>query len=525
MAEKKDKAKNVDGAVDAKNVQDGQKSIFSKDIVGKSEVTRVSSDFVRWCLISIAAVILSYMISRVTGLYNNENLIQYMMMGGLFIVLMCGAGLILSDRATDKQKVYMLFIMGMIMRIGYMLYTPCTVRSHDLWGFAVEGNDGYGHAGYIIGLVKEGHLPTINWRQYYQQPFFYVLGGYVSYVINAILGNDSLEFLVDASKTVSCVASCVVMFAAEELMAGLNVKVEGRCVANGIIAFLPVFYLTGGRVGPDSLACMFMALAFLYTMYWNNKPDWKNTIILAVLYGLGMQTKISCGVVALFTAVIFLVKLWEYFKDKKALGLMVKYIVFGIISLPLGLWYGVRNYKLFKQPLTYVLELKPDSTLYTGNVSLFKRVIGIDFNNLFNKPYTSVADDYNAPVYYIKSSLFGEFKFNIAEWIPSMLVLINTALVAYTIVAIVIMVKNKHKNVELMKFVVMLVVYYCSTIYFYCKYPYGCSMDFRYMGFFAMLMAIMLGCFVSDSSKVWRRIAQGLVMAFGVFSCVMYCFC
>ena len=77
---------------------------------------------------------------------------------------------------------------------------------------------------------------------------------------------------------------------------------------------------------------------------------------MAVIYGLGVMTKVSVGVIALFTAVVFVIMLVKTVKTdaKQWKMLMLRYIVFGLISLPLGLWYSVRNYRMFGQPLGYV---------------------------------------------------------------------------------------------------------------------------------------------------------------------------
>lgn len=104
------------------------------------------------------------------------------------------------------------------------------------------------------------------------------------------------------------------------------------------------------------------------------EKNWKNTLLLAVIYGLGMMTKISMATLAVFTAVVFARSFFKACKTGTWKGLLLKYAVFGAISLPLGLWYSLRNYLLFRQPLTYVLEMSRDSALYTGDRSIWQRL-------------------------------------------------------------------------------------------------------------------------------------------------------
>ena len=77
------------------------------------------------------------------------------------------------------------------------------------------------------------------------------------------------------------------------------------------VAFTPVFYLRGGSVGPDMLATFFVTAEFLWTLYWKKNQNSKNTLFLALLYGLGVMTKISCAIVAVYTIIVF----WENYGE------------------------------------------------------------------------------------------------------------------------------------------------------------------------------------------------------------------
>ncbi|MBR6925104.1 MAG: hypothetical protein IKH50_11295 [Oscillospiraceae bacterium] len=48
-----------------------------------------------------------------------------------------------QKKLTADVLVASIIFAGFVMRIGYMLYTPAAVRSHDMWEFE---KDGYGHA-------------------------------------------------------------------------------------------------------------------------------------------------------------------------------------------------------------------------------------------------------------------------------------------------------------------------------------------------------------------------------------------
>lgn len=465
----------------------------------------------------VLLVVASYIISRILGL-ESKPLVVKSEMAVLMIVI--ALAYIYQKRVQNVNgAINLIMIGGMVMRIGYMLYTDCNVRSHDLWEMNADAS---GHAGYLLTLLEKHHLPENNYLQWYQQPFFYLAGACFSRIINSILSCKETYYLVDAAKTVSCAASCISLFVCKKIFEECNLKAEQIENAILLTAFLPVFYLTGGRIGPNALAAMFMLLAFLYTLRWRKYPDWKNTILLAVIYGLGVMTKISCGVIAVVTIIVFLGKLLQKGGIREKGMLLLKYTVFGMVSLPLGLWYSVRNYILFKQPLNYVLRQEDSSDLFTGMHSIVERMIGIDLSNLIQSPYTNVWEDYNAPVYYIKSALFGEFTYHIPGWIPVLLLLCAAILSAAVVMAIIWQLWKNRADKTGNLVVAAFLIYYVNMLWFYYQYPHGCSMDFRYMMFIVAPAGVLLAKYMNAQSGSGRGLKY-VLWGQAICSCIMYC--
>ena len=464
----------------------------------------------------VLAVCLAYTVSRLTGLYEHPVMIQIGMVAGLL-----GCCLYIWRKKPDEKKICtILIIMGIIMRIGYMLYTGCEERQHDLWEL---DKNSYGHAAYLLTLIEDGHLPETNQVQMYQQPMFYFLGAGISKVINWICRSDEAYFLVDTAKTVSCVASCICLLLCRRIGNLCGLMEKEMKYALMLTAFLPAFYIAGGTIAPDALAAMFMLLAFALTLQWMNDPGWINTILLAVVYGLGVLTKISCGVVALMTAAIFVWKLISQLKKgiKTVWPLMGKYLVFGLIALPLGLWYSVRNYLLFGQPLNYVLPLGEDSWLYRGNCSVVERLFLVQISNFFRSPYVDLNTDYNAPAYYLKSSLFNEFRYDVPGWIPVLLLLCAFLCAVACLVALIWQIMRNRGDFLCNIIAGMSVLYYASILFFYLQYPYTCSMDFRYILFLVIPFSVLLGKYIQYHEKKAAWIRTGL-WGLAVSSCLMY---
>lgn len=471
-------------------------------------------------------IIISYISMRLIGFSGDNFFVTIVMlcaMAMVAIVISFRKEMKATDIAMTPIQRYDVFCelaiaIGVIMRVGYMLYTLCDERSHDLGGINTE--DG-GHAGYILTLSENYRLPETNELQYYQQPMFYILGTIISKFVNLIMGSNSSFDIVDGTKIVSCFASCAMLFLTMEFCRLMKLSGKAKLAAVLLMSFMPDFYLCGGRVNCDMLAALFMTLEVLYTFKWYKNPSWGNTILLAIWYGLGVSTKISCGLMAIFTAAVFLKVLVDSIKEAekgKMFKLIEKYLVFGLISLPLGLWYCVRNYIKFGQSFTYVMEINRESELFTGNQSLFRRFFSIDVGNLIDTPFANPYNDYNAPVYYLKSSLFGEFLHDREP--VAWLLLFSAVMVAILIVAAMIkqlVYNRKDINGNIMVGLILLV--FASMYWFYYRYPFGCSMDFRYMIFTTMPAAMLLGK-LAEADKL--NITFVSVSAYSVLSVLMY---
>lgn len=468
----------------------------------------------------ILATVFSYLLCRILKISGQPESIQWFLFACLGLVSVRMVWKWRKYRANEEILVREILIMGILMRIGYMLYTGCEVRSHDMFEIDVNGA---GHAGYLLQVMTKGRLPESNFRQCYQQPFFYFLGSLFSGGINTLLSCRDSYFLVDAAKTVSCSASCISLLLCRSISMECGLRGKGELTAVTLTAFLPAFYLTGGRVTPDALAAMFMLLEFLYTIRWIKEPGWKHTVLLAIIYGCGVMTKISCSVIAILTAAVFLKKLYDALRKKAGdfKLLLGKYVVFGLISLPLGLWYSVRNYIRFHQDFQYVPRISETSELYTGMHSITERFWGIDVSSLFQTPYVNIWEDYNAPVYYLKSSCFGEFTYQVPGWIPALLLFSAFGIAVACGAALLWQIRQKNGEWTGYLCAGIFLIFYVSMLVFYQKYPFACSMDFRYMIFMVVPAGILLGKYAEAHQQRCGWINTGLFL-FAVSSCLMY---
>ena len=484
-------------------------------------------------LLLAAGIILCYLLTE--GLKINEILLHdtthviNVVMGVLIV-----GGLILFHfrvrKVPDKTEelIRLMLFAGLVMRIGYMLYTDAYTRPHDIAG---------GHDSYILQIMQNFQLPQDNHGQFYQQPVYYIISAIVSAVVNAILGtSEDPHALVNAAKIVSCFASCSVLLMVPKLCKELELDRRAEPVVLAITAFLPEFYLLAGRVGPDSLSVYLMMLALLLTIRWFKSQTFPLTIQLAVVYGLAISTKISCAVFAIFTAVLMLIKLVQAIKQKKAAPLLAKLGVFGCISLPLGMWYCIRNLVRFDQPFNYVYPLPITCDLYCGDHSIASRFLYFSMENLKLRPYANPWEDYNYPMYLVKCSVFGEFQYGVPEWVSYGLVLVNFALILLSLFAMIYVICcTKEKPMLRFGIPALWMFMYGFSINFNINYPFGCTMDFRYIVPTAIFGGLYLSVaynssleehknqFASGAAKVVRCLIPSLTALFSALSVYMYC--
>lgn len=419
-------------------------------------------------------------------------------------------------------------VVGIGMRVGYMLYTPTTIRTHDLGTIDINSN---GHMAYILNIL-EGHLPTSNAYQFYHPPLFHYLAAKICKLVNIFLRRENISEIVEASKIVSCFASCSMIILTKRICEELELKEKGKLIAVTLVCFIPNFYLLAGRVNNDALAIFFMFFIILYTIKWYHNPSYRNVIMLALGFGLGMMSKISVGILAFYTGSVMLYVLFKAQGIKAKKGIFLELSTFGAVCFPMALWYPIRNNRLFGQPLAYVLKISKEHPLYCGNYPWYKRFLGLPFSETYSSIYNSPYADYNVNVYLIKGALFGEFTFDIPNLISLALLLTYIVIIGVVVLSYIYLIYRYIKNKTFKDYTILVVtaILYVSHICFNIQNPFGCTMDFRYVVPIALMNALAMGEVVNDLGNYNKQIATSMriaiyaiVVVFSVLSIVMFC--
>ena len=459
----------------------------------------------------------------------------------LFLLAVICALMRITDTLSARNFIILMIAAGIVLRYVYCLYTSSGDRQHDVGYF----NWTWGHANYIEYWYKNGlKLPDFDVRniwQYYHPPLHHWLMALFLRLLTTF--GMQYETACQALQFLPFLWSSLSMAVVYRIFRWANLKKTPLVIAAAIVCFHPTFVLIGGFFNNDTLCVLLMLLSIMFALKWYRKPTLLNIIPIALSVGLGMMTKLSAWMVAPAIAIIFL---YVFIKNIKSwLKYIGQFAVFGAISIPLGIWWQVRNLIEFKIPLTYVPYLSEQDAQYCGNMPLTERLF--DFGNgqlsfvydAFTDPnFGAPYNEYNPTIGLIKTSLFGEGQNGISDihfpqiattgpilfWIGVILAILCTA-------AFVIMMISKKSGLDGISrvFFGVLAVTMLGSYYLFCfKFPFTCTMNIRYcvplIPLFAMGLGLLLQRFNGDSvgEKVLRYGTYVLAAAFAVMTCIVY---
>jgi len=438
----------------------------------------------------------------------------------LLLTALAGAALILHTRRRLTAGETGLFILaaGMVLRFGYMLYTPFYVRGHDITTYT-----GWGHLAYIYRLYGMQGLPASYAGQFYHPPLAHMAAAAAAGLHALVAGPSPLDVHFEAARLIPCFASCALLLMSGRLFDALCFKPRAKNVALAVIAFHPTFIILSASINNDMLMIFFFMAAFLYAVRWYKDPSRKNILLLALFIGAAMSTKFSGGMIAVYAAAVFAAALPRHRKDGGVPELVFQLALFAAVCLPLSLWYHIRNLRLFGQPVGYVPSLTPKSALYVGDKTFSERFLTFSVPDMLQNVFCNPLDDYGLWEYAVKSALFGEFTFTSRHKLfAGVLIVSSLILILLSLGAMVwfIFFNGRRRRFAAFSFGFIWIILMVSFVFFNIRYPYGCTMDFRYIVPTLMTGAAFLG--LMSDALAGGRLKNVL---FAAFCAVLAVFC
>lgn len=453
-------------------------------------------------------------------------------MAGVFLLWLA------ADRKKYRTQINSLLIMGLgfFLKFYYVLSTSMFTRQNDVGRFEAE----HGHASYIMYLYTHWSLPDFSpetrW-QYAHPPLHHFICAVWLRFSRDILhtGDDPAR---ESIQMLTLFYSMCIMVTAYLILRHFRLKGAALCIPLIIINFHPAFVLLSGSVNNDVLSVAFITGAILLTLRWQKKPETKTIVKLALCIGCGMMTKISAALVAPPVAVVFLMVLIKNRKDG-LWKLINQFTCFGLICIPLGMWFPVYELARWRIPFTFVYRMPNDSYQYVGNIPFSDRVTDFSLSQLspiyehwrgadkFGNLYGD--SEFNPLIALLKNSVFGEsFGSTTFEKYPFIYGLlpvffwINVLLAAAGFAALVLYTIRKGRaNGRERTF---LACFYLLTMASFYKtsadYPFTCTMNFRYITPTAILGSVYIGFALSETLKTPKgkkltRPRRALVNTFG----------
>lgn len=442
------------------------------------------------------------------------------LISALALVFSCATAYVLyhKQKLTSDGIIILLLICGFALRLGYALKYHYAVNQHD-----VENLDSNGHLAYIFSVYKDG-LPDHNDWQFSHPPLHHILAA-LSMHVSKMFG-FSVGRSFENVQLLSVLYSTLTMLSGYEIFKLLNLKDKYLVLCVALISFHPTFFILAGSINNDILTIMLSSFAVLFLLKWWGRPSLKYAAFCGLFCGTAMMTKVSAALIVLIVAISVMIR---FFIDKefKFGRLFLQVLSFLIIVVPLGFWHPIRNYILFDQPFGYVAPIPVTSSLYTGEISVVKRLL-IPFSLDNVGVYTDVWEEYNLWNYLLRNSLFGEYNFG-NEGIAIFLVLTNLILIIFSLIGLVFLIRKRNEiKGTMMPLFILFFVELVFFVYFNIAYPFGCSMDFRYIVPILLSGFVFIGAFLSKLSLnnsrsfvIADRVSVFTIIAFCVLSTVI----
>lgn len=469
----------------------------------------------------------------------SQNKALWHFIGGCVIVFIL-YHLVDLKKYHTQIKSFLIIGIGMMLKLYYVLVTSVYDRQHDVNSF---GGDS-GHAGYIEYLLYNHKLADFDVRERWQfchPPLHHAISALWIFLNENVMqtGYDQAR---ESIQMLTLFYSGCIIISAYKIFRHFGFEGNALYIPLTIVSFHPAYILFSGSINNDPLSTALVTGAVLCTLKWYRSPTMKNILKIALCVGFAMMSKVTAATISPAIALVFLIVFIRKFK-KDWKNLLKQYICFGIVCVPLGLWYGIRNYIKWKIPLTYVSELSEYEPQYIKNLTFFQRVTNFSFSQL-KSPYIqweytdengviSGYNEYNPLIALMKNSVFGEsinqYAFEGTEYInvvSTIFFWLNVAVAGFAFYAMIKMcfVKCSAEAAEKVLFVgfyvVMMAVFYKNA----ASYPFVCTMNFRYITPTIIVGTVFIGLIMKEKSesKAINYCMSAATVSFSATSTMVY---
>lgn len=441
----------------------------------------------------------------------------------------------MSKLEKNSRSICLLILLaGFFLKMLYGLMVPYNISSHDLWDVSDWNCVTLGHLGYIQFLYQFKELPYFFDGQFYHPPFFYILSAVIMAIVYGLTMNIDLAF--EWIQQFNLIIAFGVSVYSYRLLKLYDIKGLRLIASTIFFAGLPLLYNMGGCINNDCLMSLLCVMTVFYVIKWEKTISWADMIKAALCMGFSMFTKTSAGLIAPGIALFFVYKLVVSAKDTKNLKKIVfNYFVFGIISIPIGMFWLIRQNIKCGMPFDYIMPLSKQAEAVAISSFPFWIRLGIPSVQQMTSPFPDYSDFKNSANIWgqsIQTTLFDEGIFNYSvpffKLIADSLIWLFALLSVFLIIKVVSFSVNKTINIQTKLLLLgIFAVLAISYISFCFKYPYICTMNTRYIYciFPIMIIAYGLSPRLKENSSLGELLEKAEFFAislFGLLSVILY---
>ncbi len=357
----------------------------------------------------------------------------------------------------------------------YCLYTGPYTRQHDVHGLADSG-----HMAYFLHFFNHLSLPQHYNYQFYQPPLHHLIAG-LALRLESALGHPPEEG-VQCLRFLTLLYTTWAGIVCYRLFANLRLSPAAGFLAFALAAAHPSLSIISGSLNNDALAFLLCMAALHRSLCWHRRPTAPGIALAGLLLALAVLAKPQALLLAAPVGFLFLSRLIAPGR-LGAKKLWLQYALFALIAVPLGLSHSLRNFFALGQPLGYCPV--PGGIPETTGYSIFQRFIAPFSPKLFTDVYSNAFTGYNLPEYMLRSSLFGEYSFEGVDALARVLTVLGALVLLAGLAAgvwkLAAALRGQRNAVPWLCLGAYALALLGSYAAFYASFPYGCTMDFRYV--------------------------------------------
>jgi hypothetical protein len=429
---------------------------------------------------------------------------QYLVLFGT-LLLEVGALLyfFLKNQLQLPRRCVIVILLGLLLHILYLGYTPFNVRTHDVTAYG-------GHLDYIKYVATYWRLPvpTSGW-EYFQPPLYYINAA----IIYNIATNLSINSLF-ALQALSLAYFTVFLIFGVLIFRMLFQKKWMLFTGTALLTFWPSGIIHAVRIGNDVPYYTLLVIGVYFLLRWLVDKESKHFHLAALFMAVTIITK-SNGLIlsALFICICLLLlfmkvrkavssgqlntgtdrplpitQLLHFYLNKPHIAEYERKTLFFIIIIILALYISLFrsiNIALYNHQYNILdSNASRDSRDLAVNNSLCN-IFCFDLNTYVNQPFTDPWHDEGGRQYlwnyFLKSMLFGEFSFSFpyAPLLAAVLSMFLLQIVAFLFFGIVWSISKL--NVPHLLMLLWLFLSLLSLLYFRSTNPFAPNQDFRYI--------------------------------------------